>query len=175
MDDYFADDNLTYSELEDDYIPNGNVVYIEDIGEHVSETYAERNFTYCELLGEWYDDTVESDLQGHIPTSDSIQVYTDIDENEEDWRFDYLSAGGGYRYRRYNTFFKYINRDRETKYFDNDLKYEFVNVVIDENGNTVLLKREGDEDLYFKYRGVYYHNKIKDSVTGQLRLWENEK
>jgi hypothetical protein len=108
----YAEDNWTYCELENDYIPNEDVIEIHDRDEFVSLRFARRNCTFSDIAQVWCDRRyiVNSQKQGPIPDINAVIVYLNIDKTEKDWRYDN------------NDYITIVDDYGDKEYYDNDLK-----------------------------------------------------
>ena len=160
---WYADNNMSYSSVMGDWIPDNVSIYIDDVDDYVSNDYAHENYYYCDLNDRWYtdeDDVVYSDEQGWIPKDRSVSVYLDMEGNNEDYR--YMNGD-------------YITYYNDEEFYENKLRDNFVQVIVDiENNTKKNFKKEEDKDKYFLFKGKYYHIKFKDEMTGQLRIWDDK-
>jgi len=63
-------------------------------GHTATNDYAENNLTYSEYHNEWLEESVWSDyMDDHISEDDAVEVYTDVEGSDTDWRVDDPSDG----------------------------------------------------------------------------------
>jgi len=164
----YADENWTYSDIEDDYIPNVNIVHLSfGDDDAVSDDYANNNYYLCEYENEYYEsdvDLIESDMYTYVPKDKAILVYLDKKHSISD-----------YYYKNDGKYFAVNAGNNEIAYYDIKLKDVNINVINNlETGETIQMDMDLDKNSYFEYKGKYYINKLKDTVTGQLRIWEKK-
>jgi hypothetical protein len=111
----YAENRMIWCEWGDEYRKSDNAVWLENYGEYATPEYLESRyciFVYSDESNLWLknDDAVWSDHHStYLDNDDAIEVYTDSDQNETDWRID-----GD------DTYFKHTDNE----YYDNDVEFE---------------------------------------------------
>lgn len=169
----YVEDNMEWSDIEEKYINDNDVVRLPRYNDVVSQGYADNYMSWSNRNNEYIldEDAVYSEYYNdNLWENDSVEVYTDIDLYNTDWReqddgtYDTVIIDGNNVFldndvinMNFNKVITNYTSDRSGKIQATD----FVYMPIDDEGKT-----------YFKWKGKYYINKFKDELTGQLRLWE---
>jgi len=98
----YAERNMTeldYSDgWGDQYRDYGDYITTHE-GNTCSEDYAEQNFAYSEYHDGWIEDYEHSDYHdGPIAEDEAVEVYTDVEGVDTDWRIDNESDGSWWRW-----------------------------------------------------------------------------
>lgn len=174
----YAQENYTYSEIEERYIANEDVVILTNYDDDVVSTrYANDDMNWSTKDELYYkdEDCEQSDhYDTYISNYNAVSVIADDSYDPEEaididyWNTDARISGDG----TYDT----AIIDGEHHFMDMDILDDFfVKVIYNidtekgiENYKYILDNEKG----YFRWKGKTYHNKYKDEFTGQLKLWE---
>ena len=139
----YAREHWKYSELEEDWIPEDDAIYISSRKQWVSENYAEQNLNLCDYDDEYYtpQESLDSDAYNYVPKKKAVFVITDKSMDLE----DYLLLNT----TNYN---KYVGNEIDVRYKD------------DKSYFTVVVKNSRYYYLDLKFKGSDYVKQIKKGV-----------
>ena len=200
-DDYLEnnDDEFTYSEYDDEYIKSDDAVWSDHHGTHIYDGDATEVFTdadksdtdwrvtddgaYFEYEDEYYDDDVEEDdikRQDHswsdfhdrfISDDDAVEVYTDVDKDDTDWREEdddsYFTHEGEYYTNDLEDELTGVDEDEDedetekySTYHGEDIDEDDAVKVFTDIDDKETDWREEDDDSYFEFNNKYYDNGV---------------
>lgn len=175
----YSEDELTWCELGNEYRLNDDAYYIGSIGEYATNEYVEDNMYYYDYQGEYLftsDATYSDYKEEYIPDEYVVKVYRTSDYDNIDDLFeddDHILLDRNVDSSEY---FPYVSNEYGELYFDSvycEEDFDIVHVSDDiKKDNSIYLHKIWDKDKYFKWKGQYYLNTLKDKLTGQKRLWE---
>jgi len=114
--DNYAEDEMVemdhYDGYSDEYREEGDYITTHE-GNTCDEDYATDHFEWSNYHDEWLEDSVWSDYHdSDIAEDESVEVYTDVEGDDTDWRIDY--EGDGY----------WWEWDYDDEKYDNDITEE---------------------------------------------------